>query len=57
VLEHREDQEAFYKHVDKLHAEATWVDMPALQSAEDLESHPEFLEPLRKSAERYGKAF
>lgn len=30
VLTHREDQEAFYAYVDKLHAEATWIEMPAL---------------------------
>lgn len=51
VLTHRDDQEAFYIFVDKLHAEANWVEMPALQSVEDLENYPEFLERLRKSAE------
>ncbi|NDJ22002.1 hypothetical protein GS682_10205 [Nostoc sp. B(2019)] len=51
VLAHREDQEAFYSYVDKLHAEATWIEMPALQSVEDLKNYPEFLERLRKSAE------
>lgn len=25
VLAHRDDQEAFYAYVDKLHAEANWV--------------------------------
>ncbi len=53
VLAHRDDQEAFYAYVDKLHAEATWVEMPALQSVEDLEHYPEFMEYLRKSAEAY----
>lgn len=50
VLTHRNDQEAFYTYVDKLYAEATWVEMPPLQSVEDLENYPEFLEHLRKSA-------
>jgi len=51
VLNHREDQEAFYTYVDKLHAEATWIEMPALESVEDLENYPEFIDHLRKSAE------
>ncbi|WP_373525877.1 hypothetical protein [Nostoc sp.] len=51
VLAHRDDQEAFYAYVDKLHAEATWVEMPPLQSPEDLENYPEFLERVRRSSE------
>jgi len=48
-LSHREDREAFYAYVDKLHAEATWVEMPPLQSIEDLENYPEFLQRVRHS--------
>jgi hypothetical protein len=51
VLAHRDDQEAFYAYIDKLHAEATWVEMPPLQSPEDLENYPEFLERVRSSSE------
>lgn len=51
VLAHREDQEAFYAYIDKLHAEATWVEMPPLQAVEELEDYPEFLEHLRRSSE------
>lgn len=51
VLAHRDDQEAFYAYMDKLHVEATWVEMPPLQSPEDLENHPEFLERVRRSSE------
>ena len=51
VLCHREDQEAFYAYVDKLYAEASWIEMPPLQSPEDLENYPEFIEYLRKSSE------
>jgi hypothetical protein len=51
VLAHRDDQEAFYAYVDKLHAEATWVEMSPSQSVDDLKNYPEFLERLRKSAE------
>ncbi|GAP95760.1 DUF6887 family protein [Leptolyngbya sp. NIES-2104] len=50
VLHHREDQEAFYAYVDKLHAEGNWIEMPPLQSPEDLDNYPEFIEHLRKSS-------
>jgi len=51
VLVHRDDQEAFYAYVDKLHAQANWVEMPPLKSLEDLENHPEFVEHVRNSSE------
>jgi hypothetical protein len=56
VLSHREDEEAFHAYVDKLHVEATWVEMPALQSVEDMENHPEFIERLRKSSQSQDRA-
>jgi hypothetical protein len=51
VLAHREDEEAFHLYVDKLHTEATWIEMPALESPEDLENYPEFIEHISKSSE------
>ena len=51
VLAHRDDQEAFYAYIDKLHAEANWVEMPPLQSVKDLENYPEFIERVRSSSE------
>lgn len=51
-LAHRDDLEAFYAYVDKLHAEANWIEMPALQSPEDLENYPEFVERLRNSSKQ-----
>jgi hypothetical protein len=51
VLTHRDDQEAFYAYVDKLHAEANWVEMPPLQSLEDVENYPEFVDRVRNSSE------
>lgn len=51
VLTHRDDQEAFYAYVDKLYAEANWVDMPPLESLEDLENYPEFVERVRSRSE------
>ncbi|OUL35526.1 hypothetical protein BV372_10775 [Nostoc sp. T09] len=56
VLAHRHDQEAFYAYVDKLNAEASWVEMPFLESPEDLENYPEFLEHVRKGSEPKDKA-
>ncbi|MEH2121933.1 DUF6887 family protein [Nostoc sp.] len=53
VLAHRDDQEAFYAYLDKLHAEANWVEMPPLQSSEDLENYPEFIERVRNGSEPY----
>jgi hypothetical protein len=44
VLSYREDEAAFYAYVDKLHAEATWIEMSPLKSLEDLEKHPELRE-------------
>lgn len=52
VLDHREDQAAFYAYVDKLHAEGTWVEMPAIESVEDLENYPEFMAWIRRNSER-----
>ncbi len=46
VLAHRDDMEAFYAYVDKLHVQATWIEMPPLQSLDDLQNYPEFLEKL-----------
>jgi hypothetical protein len=51
VLAHRDDREAFYAYVDKLHTEATWIEMPPLRSADDLENYPEFLQHLRQNSE------
>ncbi len=44
VLSHRDDQEAFYIYVDKLNAEANWVEMPPSKSVDDLMNFPEFLQ-------------
>ncbi len=51
VLAHRDDEEAFYAYVDKLHLEATWIEMPPLQAVEDLDNYPEFLDRVRKNSE------
>ena len=56
VLAHREDREAFYAYVDKLHAEGNWIEMPALQSEQDLENYPEFIERIRNSSDLQDEA-
>lgn len=50
VLSHREDQEAFYAYVDKLNAEANWIEMPPLNSIEDIDNHPEFVNRFRNNS-------
>jgi hypothetical protein len=44
VLTHRDDQEAFYAYIDKLHDEGHWIEMPPLESLQDLDNYPEFTE-------------
>ncbi len=51
VLAHRDDKAAFYAYVDKLHADANWVEMSPFQSLEDVEGHAEFVEHVRNSSE------
>ncbi len=50
VLEHREDQEAFHAYVDRLHAEGNWIDMPPIQSDQDLDNYPEFIEHIHRNS-------
>ena len=39
-------------YVDKLNAEGNWVEMPYLQSMEDLENNSELIEHFRKKSEQ-----
>jgi hypothetical protein len=50
VLEHREDQEAFHAYIDRLHTEGNWIDMPPIQSDQDLDNYPEFIEHIRRNS-------
>ena len=52
VLANREDKEAFHAYVDKLNAEGNWVEMPPLQSMEDLENNPELIKHFRHKSEQ-----
>jgi hypothetical protein len=42
MLTHREDQEAFYAYIDRLHQEGKWIEMPPVDTVEDLEKYPQF---------------
>lgn len=55
VLDHRDDQEAFYAYVDKLHKEGNWIEMPAVESVQDLEKYPEFTSRFRTESESSDK--
>jgi hypothetical protein len=48
MLDHRDSQEAFYAYIDRLHQEGNWVEMPPVDSVEDLEQYPEFTDRFRK---------
>jgi hypothetical protein len=50
VLAHRDDQEAFYAYVDRLHQEGNWIEMPAVESVEDLEQYPDFTSRFRQQS-------
>lgn len=48
VLAHRDDQAAFYAYIDRLHTEAIWTEMPLLDSVDELDNYPEFVERFSK---------
>ncbi|MGC1393558.1 MAG: hypothetical protein WA828_04685 [Coleofasciculaceae cyanobacterium] len=51
VIQHPDDDEAFYTFVDRSEAEGNWVKMPPLKSMEDLDNYPEFLEKIRRDGD------
>jgi hypothetical protein len=51
-LAHRDDRDAFYAYVDKLHSEGNWIEVSASQSLDELENYPEFMEKLRQDPGR-----
>jgi len=46
-LSHREDEEVFCAYMNKLHSEAKWTNMPAMNSVENLEKS-NFLQKVSK---------
>lgn len=51
VLTHRDDQEAFFAYVDRSDVEATWAEFPPVESAEDLQHFPAFIDKLHKETQ------
>jgi hypothetical protein len=54
ILEHRDDNEAFYAYMDKLNTEGTWIEFPAPKTIDDLKHFPELLEQHRKKQQEEG---
>lgn len=51
MLEHRDNDEAFYAFMDKVHAEPPTEMYPAPQSIDDLKHFPQLLEKFRRERE------
>ena len=52
ILSHREDNEAFYTFVDRVDAEKKWINHQSLDSTEDMNNYPDFLEKMKKDKDR-----
>ncbi len=52
ILSHREDNEAFYTFVDRVETEKNWINNPPLDSIEDMDNYPEFLEKIKQDKGR-----
>lgn len=52
ILQHRDDNEAFYAYMDKSTAEGNWVKRQAIKSIDDIDKYPEFVEKLHKENQR-----
>ncbi|MEA5511353.1 hypothetical protein VB715_16385 [Crocosphaera sp. UHCC 0190] len=52
ILSHREDNEAFYTFVDRVDKEKNWINNPPLDSIEDMNNYPDFLEKIKKDKGR-----
>ena len=51
-MTYRDDQEAFYAYIDKLHAEGNWIEMPPLKSLEELNQYSDFVERFQEDSKR-----
>ena len=52
LLTHREDEEAFFAYVDRSEVEANWIELPLVESIEDLQNFPEFFRKLDPGMEK-----
>jgi ATP phosphoribosyltransferase regulatory subunit HisZ len=50
ILSHREDNEAFYAYVDKVHQRKKSSVYPPLTTLEDMEKYPEVIEQMRRDS-------
>ncbi len=50
ILAHREDNEAFYAYVDRVHQRNNRVVYPPLNTLEDMEKYPEVIEQMRRDS-------
>jgi hypothetical protein len=46
LLMHRDDEEAFFAYVDRSETEANWIELPPVESVEELQQFPEFLKKI-----------
>lgn len=51
MLSHRDDQQAFYAYIDRLDQEGNWIEIPPVDSVEDLEKYPEFTGQFRQNSQ------
>jgi hypothetical protein len=52
VLNHRDDDEAFYAYMDKLHIEENRIKHPPVNYFDELENYPELERKLQQEAEK-----
>ena len=52
ILSHREDNEAFYTFVDRVDTEKKWINNPPLDSIEDMDNYPGFVDKIKKDQDR-----
>ncbi|MGI0491295.1 MAG: hypothetical protein B0A82_20870 [Alkalinema sp. CACIAM 70d] len=51
LLSHRNDADAMSAYIQKISAEPGWVECSALNSPDDLDNYPEFLEKVRRAGQ------
>jgi hypothetical protein len=50
VLAHRDETDAFFAYVDKIHAEGHWVEMPPVETLQELENYSELTARFRNGS-------
>jgi hypothetical protein len=52
VLNHRDDEEAFYAYMDKLHTEENRIKHPPVDFFDELENYPELAVKLQQESDK-----